>query len=422
LGGAAFGLLFGITGFLQNHRGLLSHTYRVVRGDRLRPILLAMHAWGTAHLLGAPMRIRPFALERYFARHEFTARRLMGSSDPEAMPVGELLAMEPGAAEGLQRLWLGYTEYPGDPGLRKDVAAQYETATPDDILVFTGAQEPIFAFMNVALGPGDHLVAHSPGYQSHFEVARAMGAEVSLWPGDPDHGWAPDPADLKRLLRPNTKAILVCTPHNPTGYLFDPDPWREVVEIARQAGVWLLSDEVYRGLEHDPARRLPSAFDRYERAVTVNCLSKAYGLAGLRLGWLAVRDRALRAELSAFKDYLTICVPAPSEFLGAIAVRHSEALFERSRRRLLTNLDLFAAFTERHPDMFAWERPRAGSVTFPRLRQGGAEAFCEKLVLETGIMLVPSGRFDYGDEHIRVGYGRKDFAEGLAELEAYMGQ
>lgn len=367
------------------------------------------------------MRIRPFSLERYFARHEFTAKRLLGSSDPEAMALGELLALEPGAAERLGDLWLGYTESTGDPSLRQGIAGLYTTVAPEEVLVFTGAQEPIFAFMNIALGPGDHLVAHAPGYQSHFEVARAAGAEVSLWEGDPEQGWALDPAHLKELIRPNTRAILVCGPHNPTGFLFDADAWLEVIEIARQAGVWLFSDEVYRGLEHDPARRLPPACDLYERALSLNCLSKAYGLPGLRLGWVATHDRFLLGELAAFKDYLTICTPAPSEFLGTIAVHHSEALFARARNRLVANLDLLEAFMDRHRDLFAWQRPRAGSTTFPRLRRGGAEAFCETLIQATGIMMVPSTRFDYGDAHLRLGYGRKDFPQVLEELEAHLG-
>jgi aspartate/methionine/tyrosine aminotransferase len=366
------------------------------------------------------MRIQPFSLERYFARHEFSSRRLLGSSDPEAMSVADLLALEPGAEEELGKLWLGYTESLGDPLLRREIAAQYEAVSWEEVLVFTGAQEPIFAFMNVALGPGDHLVAHSPGYQSHFEVARATGAQVSLWEGDPGRGWALDPDDLRRLIQHNTKAILVCGPHNPTGYLMDPGAWREVVDIARANGIWLFSDEVYRGLEQDPAHRLPAACDRYERGVSLNCLSKSYGLAGLRLGWLATRDRYLLDQLAAYKDYLTICTPAPSEFLGAIAVRHSEALFARSRDRLAANLDCLEAFFARHPHLFAWQRPRAGSTTFPRFLPGGAEAFCDRLVEEAGIMLVPSTRFDYGDAHLRFGYGRADLPQALEELEAYL--
>ena len=366
------------------------------------------------------MRLRPFALERYFARHEFTARRLLGSSDPEAMSLGELLALEPDAEAQLGEVWLGYTDSLGDLGLRTAIAAHYASIAPAEVLVFVGAQEPIFAFMNVALGPGDHLVAHSPGYQSHFEAARAAGAEVSLWEGDPERGWALDPAELKRLLRPNTKAILVCAPHNPTGFSFDRAAWLEVVAIARQAGVWLFSDEVYRGLEHDPADRLPAACDLYERAVSLNGLSKAYGLAGLRVGWIASHDRFLLDELAAFKDYLTICTPAPSEFLGTIAVRHSETLFARSRRRLVANLEALERFFDRHPERFTFQRPRAGSTTFPRYLKGSADAFCEQLVKDTGILLVPSTRFDYGDAHLRFGYGRTDLPVALEELDAYL--
>ena len=366
------------------------------------------------------MRLRPFSLERYFARHEFTARRLLGSSDPEALTLAELLALEPGAEERLGEVWLGYTESLGAPPLRSAIASLYENTGPEQILVCAGAQEPIFAFMNVALGPGDHLVAHSPGYQSHFEVARAAGADISLWEGDPERGWALDPADLKRLLRPNTKAILICGPHNPTGFLLDAGAWQEVLDIARSAGVWLFSDEVYRGLEHDPGTRLAAACDRYERAISLNCLSKSYGLAGLRLGWVATHDPFLFNQLAAFKDYLTICTPAPSEFLGAIAVRHSETLFTRSRTRLLANLDLLQAFFERHPDLFSWRRPHAGSTTFPRYLQGSADAFCETLVQQSGIMLVPSSRFEHGDAHIRFGYGRADLPLALEDLESHL--
>jgi len=367
------------------------------------------------------MRIPPFTLERYFARHEFTARRLLGSSDPESLSLGDLLALEPGAADALGEVWLGYTDYLGDLGLREAIAGRYDTLQAEEALVFVGAQEPIFAFMNVALGPGDHLIAQSPGYQSHFELARAAGCEVTLWEGAPDH-WEPDPAELRRLMRPNTKAILTCAPHNPTGFLFRPEVWLEVVDIAREAGCWLFSDEVYRGLEHDPADRLPAACDLYERALSLNCLSKAYGLAGLRLGWIATHDPFLHQQLGAFKDYLTICAPAPSEFLGALAARHAETLIRRSRARLVANLDHLEAFFDRHPGHFRWRRPRAGSTAFPRYLPGGAEAFCDDLVRETGIMLVPSTKFDYGDAHLRFGYGRADLPEVLGELEAYLRQ
>ena len=366
------------------------------------------------------MDLRPFALERWFARHEFAARYLLGSSDPESMSVADLLALEPGAEARLRGTWLGYTENAGSPELRLAIAALHAQAGPDDVVVFTGSEEPVFTFLNVALRPGDHAVVHAPCYQSHAEVARAAGADVSLWTGDPHRGWALDPHELEKLLRPSTRVLVLTTPHNPTGAHLARGAWDEILRVVSARGIWLFADEVYRGLEHDPAARLPRAVDVYERAVSLDGLSKSYGLAGLRLGWLVLRDRVLRERLLAFKDYLTMCNAAPSEVLGAIAVRHTEALQARSRARLVANLERLDAFFARHPDRFEWTRPRAGSVAFVRLRGGGAEAFCDRVVKEAGVMLVPSTKFDAGDEHVRFGYGRANLPDALRALEGWL--
>jgi len=364
--------------------------------------------------------LRAFALERYFARHEFSAKHLLGSSDPEAMALADLLALEPGAEAALKEVWLGYTESLGDPGLRADIATHHPTITAEQILVFSGAEEPIFAFMHAALEPGDHLVVQYPSYQSHYSVAESRGIQVSRWHGDPANHWAPDPAELRRLIRPNTKAILICAPHNPTGYLYDFATWNEIIAIARHHGLVLFSDEVYRGLEHDPAQRLPHLADSYEKGLSLNCLSKSCGLAGLRIGWIATQDRHLFESLAAFKDYLTICNSAPSEFLARIAVRNMELLFARHRTRLVRNLDLLEAFFHRQSHRFRWQRPSAGTTTFPEYLSGSALSFCDRLVETTGIMLVPGNFFDMEGEYLRFGYGRQQFPEDLRLLEGYL--
>lgn len=363
---------------------------------------------------------RPFALERYFARHEFSARYLLGSSDPEALTVSELLALDPEQAERLPGLGLGYTEPAGDPELRRQIARLYETVAEDRILVFSGSEEPIYAFFQVALDPGDHVIVHTPAYASHLEIPRALGANVEPWPADPTRGWALDPEDLRRRLRTDTKVILVSVPHNPTGFLPDGDAWQEILNIARNAGVWLFSDEVYRGLEHDPTQRLPAACDRYERAVSLSGLSKSFGLAGLRLGWIATHDRELLRRLASFKDYLTICNAAPSEFLGRLALEHAEHLWARHRSRLRANVAHLTAFFQRQAAHFAWEPPRAGTTTLARLRRGNARDFCDRLVADTGVLLIPSGFFGMDDDHLRFGYGRANLPEALAKLEAWL--
>lgn len=367
------------------------------------------------------MNLRPFALERFFAAYEFTTRHLLCSSDAETMPAGDLLALEPGAAERLRELRLGYVESLGTPGLRRAIAALYEHGDPESVLVHAGAQEPIFAFMNVALEPGDHVVVQFPCYQSHYSIAEGVGAEVSRWHSDLAGEGAPDPAELERLIRPSTRAVVLTTPNNPTGYPFDRALLNAVIAIARRRGLWLFADEVYRGSERE-AERIPAVCDLYERGVSLGGLSKAYGLAGLRVGWIATRDRDLFARLAAFKDYLTICNPAPSEFLAELALRHSEELLERVRTLTTANLNLLDAFFARRAALFDWRRPRAGTTAFPRYLGGGSEAFCARLAREAGVLLLPSTVFDAGDEHVRVGYARAGLPEALAALDDFLFQ
>jgi aspartate/methionine/tyrosine aminotransferase len=162
------------------------------------------------------MSLNPFKLERFFAQYEFTTKYLMCSSDPESWHTRDILAMEPDAEQRYLDHWLGYTESNGAPPLRVEVARIYSSIHPDEVLMFAGAEEGIFWFMHAALSAGDHMVVHTPCYQSHTEVARSIGADVSEWQAQEEHGWRLNADDLKDLLRPNTQAVLINTPHNPT--------------------------------------------------------------------------------------------------------------------------------------------------------------------------------------------------------------
>jgi aspartate/methionine/tyrosine aminotransferase len=362
----------------------------------------------------------PFKLERYFARHEFTAKYLLCSSDPESLSVGELLAYEPDAQHGLDATWLGYTEYPGAPDLRRELAKQYTSIDPDHIIVHTGAQEAIFSFMNAMLSAGDHMIVHMPGYQSHYSVAEAIGVTVSPWRAREEEGWALDPDQLEKLIRPETKAVVICAPHNPTGYLPDSEHLTSIVDVVRRHGLILFSDEVYRGLELNPAQRLPAACDVYERAVSLGALSKSHGLAGLRVGWIATRDAEILERMSVFKDYLSISNSAPSEYLAGIAVRNTDALIRRATDITRANLALLDEFFSRQETIFEWRRPLAGTVAFPRLRNLPADDFCMKLLQATGVLLLPSTLIDYGNRNFRIGFGRKNLWQVLPILEEYL--
>lgn len=366
------------------------------------------------------MSPEPFALERYFARHEFTARWLLGSSDPESMTSAELLDLERGSRERFEKLWLGYTEAPGAPELRELMAARTGRLQSSDVLVFSGAEEPIFAFMHVALHRGDSIIVQMPGYQSHWSIAASLGVSVIPWYGNPARGWAPDSEELQELIQPSTKAILVCAPGNPSGWLPSGKEWENLIRIARSKDLWLFSDEVYRGLEMDPSCRLAPACSLYEKALSLDCLSKSCGLAGLRIGWLATQDRDLLERIAAFKDYLTICNSAPSEFLAAIALRNMESLQSRARLVIARNMKIFSAFMDRNPEHFRWVPNNAGSVCFPEFLAGDEMAFCDRLVAETGVMLVPGRFLGSRSPAIRFGLGRKAMPEALGLLESWI--
>jgi aspartate/methionine/tyrosine aminotransferase len=366
------------------------------------------------------MSLRPFGLERYFARHEFTARHLLCASDCESLSIAELLALEEGVAERFLALGLGYTESLGHPALRDAVAGLYHSLGPADVLVHAGAEEAIFNFMHVALAPGDHAVVHTPCYQSLAEVARARGARVDAWEADPRQGWELHLEDLTRRLTPHTKVVVVNFPHNPTGFLPSTGFLRELADLAERRGFMVFADEVYRGLEQDPARRLPAFADLHAPSVSLGVMSKTYGLAGLRIGWIATRNARLLQRMAAFKDYTTICCSAPSEFLATLALRHGEKLAARNREIIRGNLRLLEDFFARRSDWFDWQPPAAGPIAFPLLRRGKVARFCRNLVRQAGVLLLPGTLFAPGSNRFRIGFGRRSLPQALAALDAYL--
>lgn len=363
------------------------------------------------------MRMPDFALERYFARHEFAVTHLLCSSDCESMSIQELLSLEPGAREGFLGHRLGYTESSGSPSLRLEISRLYGGIAPEQILVHAGAEEAIFLFMQAALEPGDHVIVHRPCYQSLFEIARAIGCTVTPWQAREENGWSLDLGELRGLIRPNTKVIVLNTPHNPTGFHMRIEQLRELIGVADANGIMLFSDEVYRGLEGKESDRLPAACDLSARAVSLGVMSKTYGLAGLRVGWVATRNEPVRARMASMKDYTTICGSAPSEFLAEIALRHGETIAGRNRGIISANLALLDAFFARHADSFSWRRPQAGPIAFPRLMRGDVESFCGRLAKAKSVLLLPGTVYDDQGNHFRIGFGRKDMPQALQRLE-----
>ncbi|HEY5527400.1 MAG TPA: aminotransferase class I/II-fold pyridoxal phosphate-dependent enzyme [Candidatus Anoxymicrobiaceae bacterium] len=367
------------------------------------------------------MEINPFKLERYYATREFNVRHNMSASDCEPLSQAELIEM---ADEDMRFLWdnlkLGYTETRGALLLREEIAKLYTDTSDNDLLVCTPV-EGIFIAMQVILKKGDHVICTFPEYQALYEVAQSLECEVERWPADERQGWRFDPKWLEEHIRPHTRLVVVNFPHNPTGWLPEARDFKRIVAAARGVGAYLFSDEMYRFLEDEAACRLPAACDCYEKAVSLSGMSKAFGMAGVRIGWLATRDAELRNRLEAFKDYTTICSSAPSEVLSTIALRASRQIIDRNMTIIRNNLDFLDEFFDGHSSMFYWNRPLAGTIGFPRmLFDRDAAEFCEDVMQKAGVLLLPSNVFGYGGDHVRVGFGRRDLPAAVDALKNYL--
>ena len=372
-------------------------------------------------------RLPDFRLETYFSRWEFTARHHLTASDAETLTVRELLALgseEDSAA--FHELGLGYTETWGTAPLREAVAATYSSCDPQDILAFAGAEEAIFWAMQILAGAGDHVVVTVPNYQALETIPRAAGADVTGVLLDEADNWRLDLDAVRAALRPNTTLVAVNFPNNPTGAVPGHDTWRGLVDLCEERGIRLLADEVYRGLESDSARTLMQAADMSPTAVSINVLSKSYGLPGLRVGWIACRDRGLLQILERHKHYTSICNAGPSEFLATVALRAGEQVQNRNRRILTDNLPLFDEFFAGYPELFEWSHPDGGCVAFPRyLGDDGVEAFCRELVETEGVLLLPAGVYASELAHVpqdrfRIGLGRRNPGPALAAFARFL--
>jgi len=370
-----------------------------------------------------------FRLEAYFTRWEFSARHHMTASDAQTLRLSELLALAGDAErERWDQLALGYGETWGTQPLRQAIAATYDTLQPEDVLTFAGAEEGIYCALRVLLGNDDHAIVSVPNYQSMETLALACAGSVTGLALHAANDWQPDLDEFRAALRPNTRVVALNFPNNPTGAIAHADTFAAIVDLCAERGIYLFSDEVYRGLERDDTLRLPQAADRYERGLSLGVMSKAYGLPGLRIGWIASRDRDLLTRMERYKHYLSICNAGPSEVLATIALKSAPALLERNRTRCRNNLTALGAFFAAHPDRYEWREPYGGCVGFARyLGSDGVETHCRRLVEEAGVLLLPSSLFvsdllPVPTDRFRVGFGRDGIDAGIAAWNDFLRQ
>lgn len=368
---------------------------------------------------------REFALEAHFAKWEFTARHHFTPSDVETMSVTELLAM---ADDEDEERWrdarLGYIETEGTSHVRNAIAGTYESIQPADVLTFAGAEEGLYCVMHTLLEPSDHAIALVPNYQALESIPLTL-CQVSGIALRPELDWDIDLDEFRSRLRLNTRLVGLNFPNNPTGANASSDVFSAIVEICRSRGIYILNDEVYRGIELDESKRLPQIADLYERGLSLNVTSKAYGFPGLRVGWIASKDRSLLKRMLKLKHYLSICNGTLSEILATVVLKNSDKILSRNRSIVRENLASLRHLFLKYHGLFEWYEPDGGCVMFPRYLGGDVERFCEDLLEDAGIFTLPASTYrsdllETPTDRFRIGFGRRGLDSILAAFQGFL--
>ena len=344
----------------------------------------------------------PFDMERWQSRHEHHVDYNLSDSGAHPFTLDEL-RRETGVEVGDQLL--GYVQTNGTVPLRERIAALYPGAGPENVLVTTGGAEANFLALWELVSAGDRVVFQLPTYGQTPGLARWLGADVDSFRLEEDRGWQVAPGAAREAITPDTRLVVVTNPNNPTGARLSAETRSEIVEAAAEAGAWILSDEVYRGAELD-GRETGSLWGDHDRVLVTHSLSKAYGLPGLRLGWLTGPESAIE-RLWGRKDYTSIAPPALSDRLAAAALDsdHRPAVLERTRGLLRENLDRLTDWLDSRPELFSYRRPEAGAICFVRYRMDvNSSELADRLRREKSVLLVPGDQFGM-DGYLRIGFG-----------------
>ena len=371
------------------------------------------------------MRIETFQLERWMTTYELDVDFDITESGIYPMSVRDLIELAPEAErqsvlDQLLDTRLVYSEARGTFELRDVLARTYENSGADNVFITTGAIEANFLLFNVLLNPGDHVVAVHPAYQQLYSVPRGIGCRVDLWRLTPESGFIFDLDELERLVRPETKLIVINTPHNPTGAALSDSEMQHIYALAEEHDAWLLCDEAYRWLElprmeplAQPGRNLG------DRAISTGTFSKPFGLPGLRIGWLVAPEEIVQ-QCWELRDYISLSPGKLNDALALHALRHRTQIFERNRAIIEQNLATIDAWVARNDEQVRWTRPHGGLLAMLAYRLDvPSDVLANRLAEEYSVMLAPGSAFDY-EYHLRVGLGQRPdiFEAGLERASA----
>jgi aspartate/methionine/tyrosine aminotransferase len=360
----------------------------------------------------------PFDLERWQSTWENQVRYNLSESGVHPMSIAELLELSGGDIGEFAALRMVYNQSDGTDALREAIAELYPGAAAGHVTVTVGSAEANFIACWTLIEAGDRVAIQTPTYMQIWGLARNFGAEVASFSLRPERQWELDPADIESAITPGTKLVVVTNPNNPTGHVLSAESRRLIVERTSAAGAWLLVDEVYQGAELN-GLTTASFWDAYERVLVVNGLSKAYGLPGLRIGWI-VSPPDFKASVVQRHDY-TVVGPSPaSDYLARHALSVRERILARTRRILNENWPVLERWLGSFGTLFDWIRPDCGAICLTRYRGAiGALDLVERIRTGHGILLVPGDHFLL-PRHLRLGYGneRSELEAALWDLRA----
>ena len=309
-----------------------------------------------------------------------------------------------------------YDSTQGDPKLRDTIATHlFDQLNASHIVTTCGAQEAIFCLYHALLQPGDHVVAFTPSFEPLLAIPQHMGCHVTTVPLSPDNGWQPDLEALNKAINHNTKLLVINFPHNPTGAHIDEQCFRAIVELCRQRQCWLFSDEVFRGLEHDPLTRLPTAADVYERGISLNVMSKAFALPAIRLGWLACQDTVLLTRIQQIKSQLSICNSRLDVHVSTEVIPHHEAIYQRNTAIIRDNKQNLEQCLANYPDIDC-VIPEGASTCFPILKKRNSMDFSQQLMHEHRLLVLPQKVFLTQHNGFRLALGFRDSVKRLQQV------
>lgn len=366
-------------------------------------------------------KLEPFRLEEYLATREFSSRYMFCASDLESRTIKDVLDILPDQErEEFLNQSLAYTLPEGDLELRKQISSLYTNLGSENVLCFAGAEEAIYSAASVFLSNNDHAIAVTPCYQSLASVAKSICkiSEISIELIDGQ--WELNIEKLIGQIKPNTKMIFINFPHNPTGFIPPKKIFKSIVDVAKKKGIIIFSDEVYRGIELNPSDQLPSASEIYSEAISLGVMSKSFGFAGLRIGWVTSQNPDLLDKLSKFKHYLSICNSAPSEWLATKILKNRHKILEENNQLVKKNYEIVRQYFNKQKKLFQWIEPKGGCTAYPRyLGRGNILDVADHIIKDKGVVILPDWVYQQENQHFRISFGRKNCPEALIHFSEF---